>query len=516
MGQNFIACDRGQEMLLPPSLTDWLPEEHLVWTVLGSVEQMDLDGFYGAYRANGQGRAAYDPAMMVALLLYSYAVGILSSRGIERACRGDLAFKVITAMAVPDHSTIAEFRRRHEAAIGELFVSVLGLCGEAGLVRVGEISVDGTRMRANASRDRNRGYESIVTEILQEAERVDREEDERYGNARGDELPEQLRTREGRRAALAAARERLERERAAAVEAGEEVIEPVDLVLDPERFEIRPEGRQAWLRQARRDVEAKREQDPWPVPRSRSERLLEAKRRLDEELAFEHAANEQYEHYRATAVDSLGRKLSSYNRRTKPYEPPLVPEGRVNVTDPDSREMRTQGQPNIQGYNAQAVVTEQQVIVAAEITTQSPDFGQLEPMVTAALRELENAGIDQRPRSVLADAGYWHRNQIEHLLADGFQVLVPPDSMVRQGARPGWEGGMYAFMRRVLSTDLGRELYIKRRHSIEPVFGQIKHNRGMTRLRRRGRAAARSEWRLIAATHNLLKLHNHWIAPATG
>ena len=248
MGQNFIACDRGQEMLLPPSLTDWLAEDHLVWTVLGAVEQMNLDAFYGAYRANGQGRAAYDPQVMVALLLYSYSVGLRSSRQIERACGGDVAFKVITAMQVPDHSTVAEFRRRHEAAIGELFSEVLALCGEAGLVRVGEIAVDGTRMRANASRDRNRGYESIVAEILQEAERVDREEDERYGDARGDELPEQLRTREGRRAALKAAREKLERERAAAVEAGEEVIAKVDLVLDRDQFEGRPEGRRAWLR----------------------------------------------------------------------------------------------------------------------------------------------------------------------------------------------------------------------------------------------------------------------------
>jgi hypothetical protein len=452
----------------------------------------------------------------VALRLYSYAVGIRSSRQIERACRGDVGFKVIAAMAVPDHSTIAEFRRRHEAAIGELFVSVLGLCGEAGLVRVGEIAVDGTRMRANASRDRNRGYESIVTEILAEAERVDREEDERYGDARGDELPEQLRTREGRRAALKAARERLERERAAAQEAGEVVIEPVEVALDPDRFEVRPEGRRAWLREAQRDIEAKRGQEPWPVPRGRHERLVEAKRRMDQQLAVEHAANQWYEHYRATAVDRLGRKLSSYNRKTKPYTPPLVPEGKINVTDPDSREMRTQGQPNIQGYNAQAVVTEQQIVIAAEITTQSPDFGQLEPMVSAALRELERADISERPRTVLADAGYWHGNQIEHLLADGFQVLVPPDSMIRESARPGWEGGMYAFMRRVLATDVGRELYINRRHSIEPVFGQIKHNRGMTRFRRRGRAAARSEWRLIAATHNLLKLHNHWIAGPTG
>ena len=442
-------------------------------------------------------------------MLYSYAVELRSSRQVERACRGDVAFKVITAMQIPDHSTIAEFRRRHEAAVGELFVSVLGLCGEAGLVQVGEIAVDGTRMRANASRDRNRGYESIVGEILAEAEQADREEAEQHGDARGDELPEPLRTREGRRAALKEAREKLERERAAAVAAGEEVIEKVEVNLDPERFEIRPEGRQAWLRQARRDVEAQRQENPWPVPGSRQERLAEAKRRMDEELAVEHAANQQYEDYRATATDRLGRKLSS---KTKPYSPPLVPEGKINVTDPDSREMRTQGQPNIQGYNAQAVVTEQQIIVAAEITTQSPDFAQLKPMVGAALRELQQAGVSERPRTVLADAGHWHKNQIEQLLADGFQVLVPPDSMVREGARPGWEGGMYDFMRRVLKTDLGRELYEKRRRSVEPVFGQIKHNRAMTRFRRRGRAAARSEWRLIAATHNLLKLHKHWAA----
>lgn len=515
MGQNFIACDRGQVMLLPPSLTDWLAEDHLVWTVLGAVEQMDLDGFYGVYRANGQGRAAYDPAMMVALLLYAYAVGIRSSRRIERACRGDVAFKVITAMAVPDHSTIAEFRRRHETAIGELFVSVLSLCGEAGLVQVGEIAVDGTRIRASASRDRNRGYESIVTEILAEAERVDREEDERHGQARGDELPEPLRTREGRRAALAAARDRIERERAAAVEAGEEVIERIELGLDRDRFPGSPDGREAWLRQGRRELEARREREARPIPRGRGERLVEARRRLDQQLAYEHAANREYEQYRATAVDRLGRRLSNYNR-PNPYCPPLVPEGKINVTDPDSREMRMQGQPNIQGYNAQAVVTEQQIVIAAEITTQSPDFGQLGPMVSAAVRELEQAGVSERPRTVLADAGYWHTKQIEKLRGDGFEVLIPPDSTVREDARPGWEGGIYEAMRQSLRTPEGRQLYLKRTTSIEPVFGQIKHNRGMTRFRRRGRAAARSEWRLISATHNLLKLHNHWIAPAAG
>ena len=270
MGQNFISCDRDQALLLPPSLTDWLPEDHLVWSVLGAVDHMNLDRFYGAYRANGQGRAAYDPHMMTALLLYSYCVGVRSSRQIERACRGDVAFKVICSMLVPDHSTIAEFRRRHEAAVGELFVEVLALCAEAGLVSLGEIAVDGTKMHASASYDRNRGYASIVEEILEQAEQTDREEDERYGDARGDELPEPLRTREGRRAALQAARERLQAEREAQQAAGEQVVEQVELELDPERFVTRPQGRQAWLRQGRRELEAKRDQEGRRSPRARS------------------------------------------------------------------------------------------------------------------------------------------------------------------------------------------------------------------------------------------------------
>src|ERR1039457_935830 len=166
MPQNFIACDRGQVLLMPPALVDWVPEDHLVWTVLGAVDQMDLDAFYGAYRSNGQGRGAYDPAMMVALLLYAYARGTRSSRGIERECREDVVYKLITALRVPDHSTVAEFRRRHERAISELFNAVLELCEEAGLVEVGIIAIDGTKIRANASRGANRSYEKLVADIL--------------------------------------------------------------------------------------------------------------------------------------------------------------------------------------------------------------------------------------------------------------------------------------------------------------------------------------------------------------
>ena len=175
---------------MPPSLGEWLPEDHLVWTVLGAVDVMDLGRFKEAYRLGAAGRPAYDPAMMVALLIYAYARGNRSSRGIERACWEDVAFKVITGMRVPDHSTIAEFRRRHETEIAELFDDVLGLCREAGLVSVGVITIDGTKIKANASMDQNRCYRELVTEILREAEETDRREDELYGDERGDELPE--------------------------------------------------------------------------------------------------------------------------------------------------------------------------------------------------------------------------------------------------------------------------------------------------------------------------------------
>jgi transposase len=199
MPQNFIACDRDQQFLMPPSLLDWVPEDHLVWSVLSAVEELDLGALYADYRADGHGRPAYDPAMMVALLLYAYARGNRSSRGIERECGEDVAYRVICANLVPDHSTIAEFRCRHEAALAELFGSVLSLCARAGLVTVGVIAIDGTKVQANASRDANASYEWVVSEILKEAEEIDRREDELCGDARGDELPERLRASGGGR-----------------------------------------------------------------------------------------------------------------------------------------------------------------------------------------------------------------------------------------------------------------------------------------------------------------------------
>ena len=465
MAQNFIACDRNQVLLMPPSLREWLPEGHLAWFVLEAVEQMDLSEFYGAYRLDGHGRPAHEPAMMVALLLYAYAKGQRSSRVIERGCVEDIAYRVIAANEVPDHTTIARFRQRHEVALAGLFGDVLGLCAEAGLAQVGVIAIDGTKIQANASRHSNRDYEQIAREILAEADAVDREEDERYGEQRGDELPPHLSTEQGRR---------------------------------------------GWLRDAKRRLEEKRAKQAAAIPRSRPARLKEAKRRLEEELDVECRANAAYEAYRARGVRRDGVKLG---RPPKPYEAPATPVGKVNVTDLDSRNVKTP-RGYTQGYNAQAVTNEQQIVIAAELSADTADFGHLEPMVTAAQDELERVGVTDAPGVVVADAGYWHQAQMETVVNRGIPVLIPPDALKRKGARPGWDGGAYAFMRRVLETDHGGGLYRKRQGMIEPVFADTKFNRRIDRFQRRGRSACRSEWRLITATHNLLKLFRHQMAPA--
>jgi Transposase DDE domain/Transposase domain (DUF772) len=442
--------------------------------------------------------------------LYAYARGNRSSRGIERACREDVVYKLITAMRVPDHSTIAEFRRRHERAISELFSAVLELCEEAGLVEVGIIAIDGTKIRANASRGANRTYEKLVADILKEAEETDRWEDGLFGSDRGDEPPEHLRTEEGRRQAFKAAKERL------AAKAGRsEEPEVAQFELPPEQFTTRGWGRRAWHREGRKALLRKREQDAKPIARSRPERLLETLDRLEENHQVEIQANQAYEAWWAAraAGGVPGQKLGMPPR---PFTPSPVPEGVMNKTDHDSRMMRTQGQPTVQGYNAQAAVTRGQIIVAAEVTVESPDFGHLEPVVEAALRELDDASVKQRPEVVLADAGYWHKEQIESIVSDGIQVLVPPDGGLRKDIRPGWDKGMYAFMRRVLSSEHGHTIYKHRKATVEPVFAQIKFNRKINRFQRRGRTAALSEWRLVAATHNLMKLHGHWIAAETG
>lgn len=427
---------------MPPSLREWLPGDQLAWCVLDAVAEMDLAPFFGDYRADGHGRAAHDPSMMVALLLYAYAVGERSSRGIERHCLLDVAFRVIAANQTPDHATIARFRVRHERALGELFGQVLGLCAKAGLLSVGVVALDGTKLKANASGQANRTYEQIAREILQEAAAIDAAEDERFGERRGDELPAEL-----------------------------------------------------------------------ADPSSRRARLREAKRQLDAEKEAELEAHREHLAARAEQEAQSGRKLAGRKPKAAPEQ--VDPQARANVTDPDSRSVRT-ARGFVQGYNAQAVANDKQIIIAAELTNNSSDGGQLEPMITAARRELQAVGIQTAPEVVLADAGYWHIEQISQTVAAGSQVLVPPDAE-RRDTPPDHPGakrheGLTRFMRDVLDHPTGRALYKRRKTIIEPIFGDLKHNRGADRFHRRGLSACRSELRLLAATHNLLKLHR--AAPA--
>jgi hypothetical protein len=401
-------------------------------------------------------------------LLYAYARGVRSSRAIERACIEDVAYRVIAAQHKPDHATLARFVVRHQDALADVFGSVLGLCAKAGLVGVNVVAIDGSKLSANASREATVDYERLAREVLKEAQELDAEEDALYGERRGDELPPELAT---------------------------------------------STGRAKWLANAKRWLDEQRAEQAAPIARERPKRVKEAKRRLDEELWTEIRANEAYQRYRARGVDRRGGRLGP-NTIPKPYTPPALPQGQINTTDLDSRMVK--GQHGwLQGYNAQAAINAHQIVIAAEIAVVSPDFGHLAPMVAAARRELAGAGITDAPKVVLADSGYWHTEQMHQLAADGIAALIPPESGLRTTPRPGWNGGYFAFMRNVLQTEHGTALYKQRQHLIETLFGSIKHNRGIVRFHRRGRAPVRTEWRLITATHNLQKLHKHRLATAT-
>jgi hypothetical protein len=446
----------------------------------------------------------------VTLVLYAHASGQRSSRAVERYCRQDVAYRVITGNLLPDHATIARFVVRHEQALAELFGEVLRLCGEAGLVKPEVIAIDGTRMAGNANSDATRDFGQLAREILAEHKASDEAEDDLYGDARGDELPEQLRTPEGRREFFARAREK---PRAAAAEEffEPEAEEPVDpeFEFDEERIVARTQGREGWLREARRQLEQHRWQNPDRVPRQRIERLLLGAERLEVDLAAECRANEAYEQFKERRRALGGRRVGG---PPKPYTPPDVPAGKVNLTDPDSRRLKAR-EGYVQGYNAQTVVDEGQIVLAAEITNSNVDWSQLDPMVTATLGELERAGISGRPETALADAQYWNEEHMDAVIANKhIQVLIPPDGSGSGKQRAGWTGGRYTMMRHALTSTLGQQLYRKRMQTIEPVFGHTRHNRGVTRFLRRGRTAVRTEWRLLMMTHNLTKLHSHQMA----
>jgi transposase len=297
----------GRLFWMSPSVRDWVREGDLVWAVLGVVGGLDLSAFCADYRADGRGRPACGPSMMVGLLLCACARGKRSSRGIERACVEDVTYRLVAGNVAPEHSTIAEFGCRHERALGEVFCGVLGLCARAGLVSVGVVAIDGTRMSADASINADRDFGRIAREIPEVAAEIDRREDELYGAERGDELPEHLRAREGRRKALREAKERLDRERGRATEPAEgDGGEEVAVERDRQRLVMRPQGRRAWLREGRRTLDAERERQARPIAHERTDRPFEACRRLEQELDVDHASNAACEARRARGVAADG------------------------------------------------------------------------------------------------------------------------------------------------------------------------------------------------------------------
>jgi hypothetical protein len=359
--------------------------------------------------------------------------------------------------------TINRFRSEHQDALADLFGQVLRLCAKAGMVNVGTIAVDGTRVRANASKAQTVDYEKLAQTILEEAAEVDAAEDELYGDKRGDELPERLSTRW---------------------------------------------GRQEWLREAKRQLEEERAAEAEPVPRARAPRLREAKQRMDEELRVEQRANATYEAWRAHGGRAFGK--------VTPYRPPDHPAGQINLTDPDARIVQSR-HGFIQGYTAQAVTTKEQVVINADVICGGNERMTLERLVDSAERELERAGVSDSVEVALADAGFWNTDQIARLTSRGIKTLVNPDSAGRKSpAVSRQRQPHYVEMREQLASEEGKQHYSQRMVMIEPVFAHIKFNRRVDRFQRRGLAACRAEWKLITASHNLLKLWRHGLAPAPG
>jgi transposase len=449
MAYNFRRGDRDQPFLLPPDLRDWLPDGHLAWFILDVVDQLDLAPFYRAHRDDGHGHPAYDPKTLLGVLLYAYCVGVRSSRQIQRRCVEDLAFRVLAANQTPDHVTIARFRVRHETALARFLVESLRLCAAAGMVRVGTVALDGTKLAGNAAERANRTHEQLegeVAEILRQAAQADQREDRAHGDARGDELP----------AALAS-----------------------------------PTGRLARLRQAKAQLEA------------------------------EAAARQQRYQQRVAQLAAAARaKGKQPKARIKPGRGTRRPTPSGLPTSPTPTAAWCTRKGSLQGYNAQAVTTCEQVIVAAELTQQANDLQQLDPMLAATTATLAAAGIAERPGTLLADSGYWTIANLT-ALADAPELLIPPARHGRQG-KPRKDGkpsesrsdGLRAAMTAKLQSHDGKARYAKRKETVEPVFGQIKDVRGARRFLRRGLGACTAEWKLLCGTHNLLKLWRHQTARA--
>lgn len=470
-----------QSFLLPPSPREWLPEGHLAYYVLDLVDELDLAQIERELqRKDARGERPYSPRMMTALLLYGYAIGVFSSRKIERATYDDVAFRVLAGGEHPHFTTINEFRSRHRVAFADFFHQVLEVCMSAGLVKLGHVAIDGTRMKANASKHKAMSYERMqradarlraeVEALLQRAEQVDAEEDALYGvGKQPEDLPAELQRREGRRAKIREALGALKRETAKA-RAAEHVALADELRAKADLPETSPKKQGEFTTlAAQHDQEAADLDDDDPPP---------------------------------PAVDS------DLPRNTPPKRPSGEPKPRAqrNFTDPDSRIMFKDG-TYVQAYNGQIAVDEaNQIIVAAALSNQGTDAEYFEPMLR---RVVDNC--DAAPEKVTADAGYFSALNVLAAEQVGSEPFLSVGSHKRDGLPDDVLMGPIdteerAAMRAILSSDRGRAAYARRKATVEPVFGQIRSVRRIQQMSFRGLLKNRCEWLLICATHNVLKL----------
>lgn len=513
MALEFRPVDRDQQFLLPPSLREWLPDDHLAWFVVDVVGRLDTLKFRRRpFGTEARGRQAFDPDMLLCLLIYGYAVGVRSSRQIARLCEVDVAFRLLCAQDGPSHQTLSRFVAASEKAVVDLFTQVLALCAGLGMVQLGTVAIDGTKIAASASRDRNRDRASLrkaAAKLVAEHRSTDAAEDEQFGEARGDELPEGLRSSSSRAAALQKAFDELDR---------------------------RVERREADDSAAREREQERRRQDKTPNPPaghpgrcSDDERVSVAERRLAE---ARRNAEQTYaktsagpQHKKAVPPERNGRvrraeavlaaAKQAEVQRAADRKARIARESKsdqVNLTDPDSRLLKTRN-GWVQGFNCQLGVTADQIIVAASATQQPADMTCFEPVLQQVMSAV--ALLPERPDgqigTVLADAGYFSEDNLtcpgpDRLIASGSRrsmAKADPSDQPTTGTE-----AMQA-MRKRLQTDDDKAVYSARGATVEAVNGQLKDRVGLRQFRRRGLEAAQAELLFAAAVHNLRKAHRH-------
>lgn len=478
--------NRDQLFLLPPSMNDWLDEDHLAWFVIDVVRIIDTSKFHDAH-PEGPGRPAFDPEMLLGLLLYAYCTGVRSSRAIMAACRSDLAYKVTAVELVPDHRTIARFRAENEEAIKTVVVEVLKICHAAGMASLGRVAIDGTKIGSDAALDKNRDGAWIraeIDKIVGEAAAVDQVEDT-TGQLFDTPLPEPLRGRGGRLGRLRAALREVEAQEKAARDHQAELRRHAmsEAAAGRKLRGRKPTDAHAALIRAEADLEATKAKAGADPSAKTTAQIEAAQAELDEAARAAEAAP--------------------------------APKFSANVTDPDSRIMATKD-GWVQGYNVQASVNANQVVIAHSATQDHNDVDQLSVMMDATRTTAHAAGISEEIGLALADAGYWSEQNAAHPGPERL-IATSKDWKQRKAARelgettgpPDPDASPIEQMEHRLRTPDGAAAYATRSHTVEPVSGDIKENRGFRRFMRRGCDAADSEAGLIFAAHNLLKVFHH-------